>query len=149
MLVSKAIGLVLSCQCGVGGPLYLCVVRVGESLRKLISIVLMFCDIVSKSSYHGYTESFGLIVSQQVIRWCHSVVDTKKTELCCKAYGNDLRVVIRKKAGRNAVRYDPTDVEDFRNIGQCCHSRQDSLGELEVTIHDSYDMLFFAYRFWK
>lgn len=85
-------------------------------MHKIALVVLMFCKIVSKSSYHQSAESFGLTGSLRMIRRCRMVLDTKKSAELCEAFGHELRATIRKEVGRDVTRYDPMNEEDVRNM---------------------------------
>lgn len=108
---------------GVGGPVYLSIVRVGKWLYEPISVVLMFCNRVAKLDYHRFVDSFGLAASQRVIRRCCRLLDINKSAKRCEEFGHKLRVVVRKEDEWHAVWQDPDIEEDARNIYRYC-SRQ-------------------------
>lgn len=95
------------------------IVHVGHWFYKPISFVLMLCDIVPKSHYHRFVESFGLITVLWVVRRCRRVLDTKEFGYCCKICGHELRAVVRIDEGRDAIRYYSKFKEDVGTMCRC------------------------------
>lgn len=58
--------------------MYLCILSIGEWLYESIPIALTFHDIESKSGYHRFAESFGLVDSSWVICFRDEVVNGKE-----------------------------------------------------------------------
>lgn len=93
----------MSVRSSAGGLVYLCFVDKGEWLYEPIPVVVMLCDIVSKSGYYRFVEIFCLAAILRVIRRRDEVYNVKGSTNFCKEFGDIFRTVIRKDEQRDAT----------------------------------------------
>lgn len=103
-------------------------VRIGKWLFECIPVVLMFCYIAPESDSHRLVQAFLLAVCRRIINYFSLVFDTKQATSSCQTLGHELRAVIRREKGRDAIRYNPMIEEDGRNMRRCRFGKSDSPG---------------------